>query len=51
MHGENFSVVGKTYPSHPLSTQPRRHINQKDLIQKRKEQNYEDLEKQKRAWD
>lgn len=31
VHGENFIGVGSTYPTHPLSKQPSRYVNRRDL--------------------
>lgn len=49
--GDDFTVLKKTYPEHPLSQEPRRHINRADLMNKRKARNVSEMDKQKQDWD
>jgi hypothetical protein len=48
---EDFTVLKQTYPDHPLTQEPRRHINVSDMINKRKMQNITELDNQKKNWD
>jgi len=41
---EDFTVLKHTYPDHPLTQEPRRHINVSDMINKRKMQNITELD-------
>jgi hypothetical protein len=45
VHGENFIEVGKTYPPHPLSKEPQRFMNKKELQDKRKQDLIVEFEK------
>lgn len=37
IQNDDFTVLKETYPEHPLTTVPRRHLNRDDLIKKRKQ--------------
>lgn len=49
--GDDFTVLKSTYPEHPLSREPRIHLNRADMILKRKIQNNSEMAIQKKIWD
>ena len=48
---EDFTILKSTYPEHPLTKEPRRHLNRGDMLNKRKQQNITELDNHKKAWD
>lgn len=49
--GEDFSKLTDTYPVHPLTKEPRRHLNRGDMLQKRKEGVVEEMEEERKIWE
>jgi hypothetical protein len=49
--GEDFAPLLDTYPTHPLTNEPRRHLDRADMISKRKEGAVEEAAKERELWD
>jgi|LauGreDrversion4_2_1035121.scaffolds.fasta_scaffold123713_2 hypothetical protein len=49
--GDDFTVLTETYPEHPLSKEPRRHEDRGDMIKKRKEALFNEMEEEKKLWE
>jgi len=49
--GEDFSPLTDTYPLHPLTLEPRRHLDQPDMLRKRKEGVVDEMEQERQLWE
>jgi hypothetical protein len=49
--GEDFGPLTETYPVHPLSLEPRRHLDQGDMLKKRKEGLNDEMEQERLLWE